>query len=103
MKYPMHELIDRASILQVKAEHEPENSRLQMRINAMKAEILDAAAFDALRDINRQIWELESDVRRGKELSYEEVGRRAISIRELNQQRCDIKAGIAINSGEFYP
>ena len=43
--------------------------------------------------VNGMIWDLESDIRKGKEgeLGLEEVGRRAITIRELNGKRVAIK------------
>jgi hypothetical protein len=43
--------------------------------------------------VNHRIWELEADIRGGREdeLVLEEVGRRAISIRNLNKERITIK------------
>lgn len=47
--------------------------------------------------INSDIWSLESDMRKGKEgkLGYEEVGRRALLIRDINATR--VKTVNAIN------
>jgi len=49
--------------------------------------------LERLYDINGKIWDLESDIRKGKEgeLGLEEVGRRAIMIRELNKKRISVK------------
>lgn len=46
-----------------------------------------------LYNINGEIWDLESDIRRGNEniLGLEEVGRRAIKIREKNNLRVNLK------------
>lgn len=46
-----------------------------------------------LEDINGKIWDLESDIRKGKEdeLGLKEVGKRALRIRNLNSQRIEIK------------
>ena len=46
-----------------------------------------------LHDYNAQIWDLESDIRKGKEneLGLEEVGRRAIQIRNINKKRVEAK------------
>ena len=43
--------------------------------------------------VDMKIWSLESDIRGGKEakLSMEEVGKRALSIRDLNKYRIDLK------------
>lgn len=50
-------------------------------------------AFDRLLQFNGDIWTLESDIRKGKEgeLGLEEVGRRALAIRDLNAGRIRIK------------
>lgn len=50
-------------------------------------------AFDGLLKANGDIWTLESDIRQGKEgeLGLEEVGRRALAIRDLNAGRIKIK------------
>lgn len=52
-----------------------------------------ADAFKELLKHNGDIWTLESDIRKGKEgeLGLEEVGRRAIQIREHNKLRIEVK------------
>jgi len=49
--------------------------------------------IDQLYEINGLIWSLESDIRLGKEgkLGLEEVGRRAIKIRNFNGMRVQAK------------
>ena len=49
--------------------------------------------FDKLLKVNGDIWWLESDIRKGKEgeLGLEEVGRRALAIRDLNGNRVRFK------------
>ena len=46
-----------------------------------------------LYEINGSIWDLESDIRKGKEgeLGLEEVGRRALLIRNFNNKRVGVK------------
>ena len=43
--------------------------------------------------VNGKIWDLETDIRLGKEnkLGLEEVGRRALKIRDLNKERVELK------------
>ena len=50
-------------------------------------------AFAMLLKHNGDIWSLESDIRKGKEgeLGLEEVGRRALQIREYNKLRIEVK------------
>jgi len=52
-----------------------------------------AEAFESLLKHNGDIWALESDIRKGKEgeLGLEEVGRRALQIRDHNKLRIEVK------------
>lgn len=49
--------------------------------------------FKSLLQHNGDIWTLESDIRKGKEgeLGLEEVGRRALQIRDFNKKRIEVK------------
>jgi hypothetical protein len=60
---------------------------------------------DALVDVNGRIWDLEAQIRSGREgeLGLEEVGKRALMIRDLNAERISIKNEIAELSGEGFP
>jgi hypothetical protein len=53
--------------------------------------------FNALKRIHEQIWDLECQLRQGVEdqLSLEEIGRRAIAIRDYNNKRVKLKNNIA--------
>jgi hypothetical protein len=57
-----------------------------------------------LYTINGRIWNLESDIRQGKEglLGLEEVGRRALAIRDFNGERIRLKNRITDLIGEKY-
>jgi hypothetical protein len=54
--------------------------------------------------INGKIWDLEADIRQGKEgiLGLEEVGRRALAIRDFNGERIRLKNEITELVGEKY-
>jgi hypothetical protein len=56
-----------------------------------------AQDLQRLRDIHNAIWELEKELKSGQEhnLSLEEIGRRAIEIRNFNHQRIDLKNQMA--------
>lgn len=95
MKISLGDIVDRYSIVKLKSERTDLNCSEELQ--ALQSEI-DAVGslsefVDLLYTVNGQIWDLESDIRRGKEgeLGLEEVGRRAIAIRELNGQRVAIK------------
>jgi len=95
MKMPISEIADRYSIALLKKERA--NADNELEIHTLHEELTrysDAMSFvSKLKDVNGKIWDLESDIRKGKEaeLGLEEVGRRAIAIRELNKIRVGYK------------
>jgi len=111
MMMPLSEAFDKLSIALLKAIRGGQKTGAEVsayvdyladiRTNLSTAEIPIWLA-DLIKH-NNDIWSLESDIRRGKEneLPLEEVGRRAIKIREHNKKRVEVKNTIAsiINSG----
>ena len=109
MEMPLSEIIDRFTIVRLKVER-IKDPALQKELATYAAAIqeykhkgvvIDESWITQLYDINGKIWDLEFDIRRGQEgkLGLEEVGRRAIAIRELNKQRVAIKNNIAEATG----
>lgn len=96
MKMPISEIADRYSITLLKSER-IEGINLSLELKVYKEELDKYANIydyvNRLYQINGEIWDLESDIRRGKEdiLGLEEVGRRAILIRGKNKIRVSIK------------
>ena len=96
MKMPISEIADRYSITMLKNER-IENIDLSSELEVYKKELEKYDGVDEyisrLYKVNGEIWDLESDIRKGKEniLGLEEVGRRAILIREKNKIRVGIK------------
>jgi len=100
MKMPISEILDRYSIAILKkeraaAENEIEIFDLEKEIENYKkinSELINNFVTKLI-NINGKIWDLESDIRKGKEgeLGLEEVGRRAINIREFNKIRVGYK------------
>ena len=91
------ELVDRYSILLLKMER-TDLDVTQERLEYEKFVLHDTYAdirlwIEKLKVINGRIWDLESDIRRGKEkeLGLEEVGRRALMIRDINNERVACK------------
>lgn len=105
MEVSKGELVDRYSIVKLKSERTTVDCSDEF--TALAKEISQTEGLvdyvEELYTINGMIWDLESDIRRGKEgeLGLEEVGRRAIAIRELNGKRVASKNKIntAYNSG----
>lgn len=95
MKMPISEIADRYSIAMLKkaragADNDIELKTLKEEVNQYQGAL---EYVEKLLDVNAKIWDLESDIRKGKEgeLGLEEVGRRAIAIRELNKIRVSYK------------
>jgi uncharacterized protein YxjI len=99
MEYPISEILDRYSIALLKKErlkidNDKELNDLSNEIDNYRKinKIVDEYIVN-LKEINGKIWDLEFDIRKGKEgiLGLEEVGRRAILIRENNKIRVGYK------------
>ena len=108
MEMPLPEILDRMSILKLKVERigeehlKKEMSAYEKSLEDFKEKIeIKYEWLNELYNINKMIWDLESDIRRGKEkeLGLEEVGRRALAIRELNKKRVAMKNKVVEETG----
>jgi hypothetical protein len=116
------DLVDRLSILTLKSERLPPNAEVRREYVAIRNACEDAgissAAFEKLFEVNGKIWDLESDIRKGRENTLElssdvkvmdfdklrqlaEVGRRALMIRDLNGKRVELKNTLNTRLGGF--
>ena len=87
MIYPLSELVDRYSILCLKKERTKNSKKIDAECERFRLAILAGVGtwvwyptvIRKMKVINGKIWDLESDIRKGKEkeLGLEEVGRRA--------------------------
>ena len=94
MEYPISEILDRYSIAVLKKQRLDADNDVELKdlseviedYKKINSQIIETY-IDKLIAINGDIWDLESDIRKGKEgeLGLEEVGRRAIKIREFNK------------------
>jgi len=98
IEYPLPDLLDKISILQLKVERTGEDSCKQELAYLLKHlpeyNFPEAEEYiNRLRSVNDRIWEMEADIRQGKDhlLNLEEVGRRALGIRNINKFRIRIK------------
>lgn len=109
MEMPLPEILDRMSIVKLKIERigEPhlkkEFTEYEKAVKEFEKKGVTIEPFwlKELCDLNGKIWDLEADIRKGKEgeLGLEEVGRRAIVIRELNKKRISVKNEIVEKTG----
>jgi hypothetical protein len=95
MEMSLGEVVDRYSIVKLKSERTDVDCIEELE--ALTKELTKVEGLteyvQQLYDVNGRIWDLESDIRKGKEgeLGLEEVGRRAIMIRGINGERVAIK------------
>lgn len=109
MDYPVEDIFDRYSILLLHRERGEPDQQTLAEIERFSNEVKHIIEYgyvlrvrysiwlDQLTTINGAIWSLESAVRKGKdkELGLEEIGSRAVGIREWNRLRLAVKAEIA--------
>jgi hypothetical protein len=96
MTMPPGEAVDRLSILVLKLAH---GLAVSDELAAYRADFMEShspdvlAAFFDLLDVNAAIWQLEWQLRQGRdaEVGLEELGRRALAIRDLNATRVAAK------------
>jgi hypothetical protein len=100
MEMSLGEIADRYSIVKLKSERTDLDCKeeLEALYNELHNTPEITKYVEELYKINGKIWDLESDIRKGKEgeLGLEEVGRRAIIIRNFNGERVAVKNNINI-------
>jgi hypothetical protein len=113
MKTPLPEAVDKLTILMLKRERLLDDAQKQSveREYQYYLAVLDAYRKDGidvkqewtddLYKANGKCWDLEAAIRQGRdaELGLEEVGRRAIQLRDLNKIRIAAKNRIAEECG----
>jgi hypothetical protein len=101
MKFPIIEIVDRYAIAVVK--HEKTNGVNQEeldfyldQINEVGIDPLDPKLVELIEH-HRYVWSLEDDFKKAKidNLPLEEIGRRALYIRDIGYRRVDLKNDFA--------
>ena len=104
MIFPVIELVDRYSIAKLKFSKTSAN---QEEVDFYKDQLsnfdltLVSDEMNVLYNIHSKIWNLEKELKSGMEakLDLEEIGRRAIAIRDWNNKRVKLKNTIAEKLG----
>lgn len=102
--FPVIELIDRYAIAKLKFEKTSANQE-ELDFYLAQLSHYDLGKIDQeldeLYNIHKTIWNLESELKSGKEhlLELSEIGRRAIEIRNWNNRRVKLKNAIADKLG----
>lgn len=99
-KFPVIELVDRLAIAEVKFQRTGANNEelLWYKDQALHINLGEIAnEYEDLKRIHNEIWNLEAELKTGREaeLALEEIGRRAIVIRDHNNKRVALKNLIA--------
>jgi hypothetical protein len=98
--FPVIEIVDRYSIAKLKFDKTGANSAelefYKTQLDQFNIELITSDLLH-LYDIHAKIWKLEAELKSGAEsnLSLEEIGRRAIKIRDWNNQRIVLKNSMA--------
>lgn len=111
MRMTPGEVMDRWTILRMKARIAPEMTSELSRYAAEAHSLLDRGASEgtltplrghllSLMEANAKIWVLEGEIRGGDDLPLDEVGRRALRIRDFNRFRVEAKGAIDRLFGE---
>jgi hypothetical protein len=103
--FPIFELVDRYVIAELKHNKTQANNE---ELNFYRDQLsgYDLTKIDheleQLYTIHSNIWALESELKSGQEhkLSLEEIGRRAIEIRNWNHKRIELKNSMATKLGQ---
>ena len=119
MRYPLDELLDKRSIIQLKIERINDDDERKRLIKEFSDYTLGIAEYIAeeicteaqvkewhekLYVANGRIWDLEANIRKGQigDMTLEEVGATAIKIREANGIRVGIKSEVVRAIGQGY-
>ena len=99
-KFPIIELVDRLAIAEVKFQRTGANNEelIWYKDQALYINLEEIAnEYEDLKRIHNEIWNLEAELKTGREaeLALEEIGRRAIAIRDHNNKRVALKNLIA--------
>lgn len=96
MKFPIIELIDRYAIAKLKW-HKTQSNKEELDFYIEQVSEIDmdkiSDLIDEIYNIHKEIWNLEWQLKQGVEdqLPLDEIGRRAIKIRDYNNKRIKIK------------
>ena len=103
--FPIIELVDRYVIAQLKFNKTQKNAA-ELEFYQSQIDLLDVSLINnelqQLYKIHDAIWNLEKELKSGQEhlLDYEEIGRRAVKIRDWNHQRIGLKNIMADKLGQ---
>ena len=110
---PIPEVADRYTIALLKSERldtteiDPDDMQRQINYYRSGLDLDNPNLNDLVNELykaNESIWDAEHDIRKGQDedLGFEEIGRRAIRIRDLNRIRMKVKNDIIDLTGDGF-
>lgn len=108
---PVCEICDRLTIVMLKIERLPDDAADKALLRRQEAyykrgvdqsNVQITNLLHKLLWCNGKIWDLEHELRKGMDdnLGYDEIGRRAVAIRDMNRMRVQYKNAIAELTGQ---
>lgn len=101
MKFPVIEIVDRYAIAVVKHEKTQGDNQQELdfyleQINTIGIDLFHPKLLELIEH-HRYVWSLEDDFKKAKidKLPLEEIGRRALYIRDIGYRRVDLKNDFA--------
>jgi len=101
MKFPVVEIVDRYAIAVVKFEMTAGENKQELdfytaQINEAGIDV-NHTLLQELIEHHKYVWSLEDDIKKGRAdaLPLEEIGRRALHVRDVMSQRTELKNALA--------
>ena len=103
---PMSEILDRYTITKLKSERTDEDVKEELEAYQREINKHDQSStkelINRLYKVNGKLWDTEGDIRSGKDLPLEEIGKLALKVRDLNCERNGVKAEVVEKFSEGF-
>lgn len=101
MKFPVIEIVDRFAIAQVKFDNTAGANREELEFYTEQMALVGIPVehhlIIELIEHHRYVWSLEDDIKKGRadSLPLEEIGKRALHVRDVMRKRVELKNSLA--------
>lgn len=101
MKFPVIEIVDRYAIARVKFDNTLGANQQELEFYTDQMALVDIPIdhplITELIEHHRYVWSLEDDIKKGRadSLPLEEIGKRALHVRDVMRKRVELKNALA--------